>query len=94
MSDAAVGVAWHIRSREINEVVNAADQFAAWDTLSDRPVEDFGLVVAAEREEDADPVYVRTSALMFRWGRDADAEAFISVAVANGLPDTTEQDLS
>ena len=83
---------WQLRSRAINEVVQAADQFAAWDTLSDRAAEDFGLIVEAEPDENGDPFLVRTSALMFWWGRDGEAEAFIALAIACDLGDTTEVD--
>jgi hypothetical protein len=83
---------WRLQSRAISEVVRAADQFEALDTLRDRPAMDFGLVVQAEPGENADPIPVRTSALLFAWGRDEDAEAFIALAVANGLPDTTVED--
>ena len=83
---------WQLRSRAINEVVQAKDQFAAWDTLRDRPADDFGLIVEAEPDENSDPFLVRTSALMFSWGRDEEAAAFVSCAVANGLSDTTEVD--
>lgn len=84
---------WLLRSGTINEVVRAADQFAAWRTLSERPVEDFGLILTAERDEDDDPIAARTSALMFAWGRDEDARTFVAAAIAAGLPDTTEADL-
>ena len=83
---------WHVRSRAIDELVRAEDQFAAWDALRERPAEDFGLIVLAEPDESGDPISVRTSALMFSWGRDDDAKHFISLAVANGLSDTTEED--
>lgn len=83
---------WHLRSRAIDELVQAADQFAAWDTLRDRPLEDFGLIVTAERDEDADPIGVHTSGLMFWWGRDDDAKRLIALAIENGLPDTTAAD--
>jgi hypothetical protein len=84
MSDAA----WRVRSRAIDEIVVVADQFAAWDTLKGRPVEDFGLIVTAEPNESADPIPIHTAALMFSWCRDADALRLIEVAVANGLGDT------
>lgn len=76
---------WHLRSRAINEVVRAADQWEAWDTLRDRPVEDFGLIVVAERNEDADPIPVKTEMLMRRWGRDDDADAIHALVVELGL---------
>lgn len=84
---------WHLRSRAVNEVVHAPDQFDAWDTLRDRPAEDFGLVVTAEPDESGDPITVRTSALMFSWGREVDAAAFVVIAVESGLPNTTLEDL-
>lgn len=61
-------------------------------TLRDRPLGDFGLVAFAEPDESADPVLIRTSALLFRWGRDEDAEAACDYAVSQGLPDTREVD--
>lgn len=83
---------WRLKSRGIDEIVAASDQFDAWDTLRDRPVEDFGLIVTAEPDESGDPIPARTSGLMFSWGRDEDAAAFVALAVENGLPDTTEAD--
>lgn len=85
-------VLWHIRSGSIDELVLADDQLAAWDTLRERPASDFGLIVTAEPDESADPISVRTSALMFGWGRDEDAAAFITAAQLHGLGDTTEAD--
>jgi hypothetical protein len=90
---AAAEHTWRIRSGEIDELVRAPDQIAAWDTLRDRPLEAFGVVASAEPDESADPIYVRTSALMFRWGRDNDARVIIRMAVdLVGLPDTTVAD--
>jgi hypothetical protein len=76
---------WHLRSRAINEVVRASDQWEAWDTLRDRSALDFGLIVVAEPNEDADPIPVQTAALMRRWGRDDDAEQFDAIAREQGL---------
>jgi hypothetical protein len=76
---------WHVRSREINEVVRAADQWEAWDTLRDRSAFDFGLITVAEPNEDADPIPVHTATLMRRWGREHDAEQFDAVAREAGL---------
>jgi len=78
---------WHLRSRAISEVVVAEDQFAAWDTLRDLPVEDFGLVITAEADEDGEPIPVQTETLMTRWGREEDAAAFHALAVHHGLLD-------
>lgn len=76
---------WHLRSREINEVVQAADQWEAWDSLRDRSAVDFGLVVSAEPDENGDPFPVKTATLMHRWGREEDAEQFDAVARQAGL---------
>lgn len=92
MSGARVARPWQLRSAAINEIVRAADQFEAWDTLRDRPADDFGLLVTAETGETGNPIPVRTSALMLSWGRDDDAQAFVDLAVAQGLPDTTTAD--
>jgi hypothetical protein len=83
---------WHLRSGVIDEIVRAEDQFEAWATLRDRPAEDFGLIASAEPDEDGDPLLARVSGLMFSWGRDEDAQAFVAAAVAQGLPDTTDAD--
>lgn len=85
-----MSAAWHVRSRAIDEVAAAADQFDAWDTLRDHPIEDFGLIVTAEPNESDDPIPIHTAALMYSWGRIADAEALIALAVQHDLPDTTE----
>jgi hypothetical protein len=84
---------WHIRSGDIREIVYAADQFAAWDTLRDRPAEEFGLIAEAEPDEDTDPYLVRTSLLMIRWNRDDDARRFVARGMEEGMPDTTAEDL-
>lgn len=76
---------WHVRSRTINEVVHAADQWEAWDTLRDRDAAEFGLIAVAEPDESADPIPVQTAALMRRWGRDEDAEKFDALAREKGL---------
>lgn len=76
---------WHVCSREINEIVRAADQWEAWDTLRYRSAFDFGLIVTAEPNEDADPIPVHAATLMRRWGRDQDAEAFDQIAREAGL---------
>lgn len=84
---------WIIGSGDIKEVVRAMDQFEAWDTLRDRPAEDFGLIASAEPNESSDPFHVRTSLLMYRWGRDADAKRFIERGIECGMPDTTDADM-
>lgn len=87
---------WFVSSKNIDEVVEAADRWEAFDTLRDRPAEDFGLIVEVQpvRETQEEAVAIRTSALFGkRWGRPEIAERFIAAAVAQGLGDTTEVDL-
>lgn len=88
-----VKLPWRVRSDKVDVIVQATDSWEAWDAIADRPLSDFGLLVTAECNEDANPVGIRTSALMFRWNRDADAAKAIEAAVATGLPDTRELDL-
>ena len=89
---AAVSAAWHLRSAGINEIVRAVDQFTAWNTLRQRPTEDFGLIVTAEPDENDDRIPVHTSALMTWWGRDEEAQLARDFAISKGLPDTAESD--
>lgn len=83
---------WLLTTGDIKEFVYAETPFAAWDTLRDRSKFDFGLVTSAEPDEDGNPYHVRTSLLMFRWGRDDDAEQFIALGLTKGMPDTTAED--
>lgn len=86
---------WHVTSKEINEYVRAPDQFEAWNTLRGRPVEDFGLIVTAEPDENEDEsICVHTAALMLWWDRPADAELAFAAAERAGLPDTREANLA
>lgn len=85
---------WKITSGDISEFVCASNQFEAWETLRDRPAEEFGAIVLAEPDGNDNPFIVRTSQLMYRWGRDGDAERFISLMMEAGMPDTTIEDLS
>jgi hypothetical protein len=95
MADNSKSHSWNLRSQRINELVDAPDQFIAWDTLRDRPVGDFGLVVEAEPNGNGNPIVTRTSMLMFRWNRDEDARRFIRRASALlGVPDTSAEDLA
>ncbi len=88
-SEVAAGATlrWQLRSRAVNEIVVAPDQWEAWDTLRDRSIYDFGLVVTAEANEsgDAESIPVHTATLMRRWGREADAEQFDELARKAGL---------
>lgn len=74
-----------IRTGEVNEIVQADDQWEAWDTLRDRPILDFGLIATAEPDESGDPILVKTADLMRRWDRDDDAEEFDKIAKLAGL---------
>lgn len=86
-------IRWIVSSSDMREVVFAADQFAAWDTLRDRPAEEFSLIAKAECNESADPFLIRTSLLMLRWGRREDSRRFVERGVELELmPDTTEAD--
>lgn len=77
---------WHLRSAAIDELVRADDQWEAWDTLRERPIEDFSLVVVAEPNEDADAsIPVQTAMLMRRWERDQDADLCDEAARRAGL---------
>ena len=80
----------------LKEIVNveAVDQWGAYDSLRDLPVERFGLFVIATPEDGTadDAIAVRTSFLMFRWGRRMDAHLFLARAMADGLPDTSALD--
>lgn len=87
---------WMLESREIDEVVEARDQWEAYDTLKDRPLGDFGLIVTAQpaNETNEHAVGVRTAFLFgTRWGDPIAAKAFVERGIELGLPDTTEQDI-
>jgi hypothetical protein len=75
---------WRLRTGTIDVTVVAEDQWTAWDTLRDNPTEDFGLIVLGTPDE-GDPVAVKTEALMRRWDRASDAQAFHDAAVLQGL---------
>lgn len=85
---------WQLKTLNIRTVVTARDQWVAFDTLRTRPAADFGLIVVAEPNESGEEnsIPVRTSMLMFRWGRPKDAKAFIKAGMKAGMPDTTKQD--
>jgi hypothetical protein len=76
---------WLIKTKDITEVVDAPDQFAAWDTLSERPMNEFGLIVTAEQNEDGNPIGIHTAALMRRWDRQSAAQLFDQLARSKGL---------
>jgi hypothetical protein len=66
-------------------VIEAPDQFAAWDTWRGQDRYQFGLVSSAEPDENGDPIPIQTSTLMERWGRTHDAEEFHALARSKGL---------
>jgi hypothetical protein len=76
---------WAISSRRLFAVVEAHDQWEAWDTFRHEDRYQFGLIATAEPDEDGDPIPVKTSALMERWGRIHDAEEFHALAREKGL---------
>ena len=86
---------WFLSSKNIDEVVEAEDQWAAFDTLRERDLFDFGLVVEAQpvRETGEAAIAIRTSALFGRWGNRVAAQYFIGAAKERGLPDTSDVDL-
>jgi hypothetical protein len=77
-------VEWRIRSRSIDLVVNAVTQSEAWDTLCDRPADDFGLIVTA-LGPNGERMGIQTEMLMRKWNRLEDAGAFHEAARAAGL---------
>lgn len=86
---------WFVSTRDIDEIVEAPDQWAAFDSLQGRPAADFGLVVEVQpvRETAEKAIGVRTARLFARWGDPVTARRFIEAAVKMGLPDTTAKDL-
>ncbi len=86
---------WYVTTKDIDEVVEAADQWEAFDSLRSRAASEFGLVVEAQpvNETRDESMAVRTSLLFNRWGYPEIARRFIEAAVAAGLPDTSESDL-
>lgn len=76
---------WAIRSGKLVAMVRAADQFVAWDTFRHEDRYQFGLIATAEPNENGDPIPVKVSTLMERWGRIHDAEQFHALARSKGL---------
>lgn len=76
---------WIIRSGSLRGVIQAPDQWAAWDTWQGQDRYQFGLIATAEANENGDPIPVKTSALMERWGRVHDAAEFHALARSKGL---------
>ncbi len=85
---------WTVETLRTMHNVEAKDHWEAYDSLCNSPVEEFGLLVVAIPEGGTflDSIAVRTSALMFRWGRRMDAHLFLARAMAEGLPDTSRLD--
>lgn len=82
---------WYVTSKNIDEIVEAANQWEAFDSLSSRTADDFGLVVEAQlvNETVEESFGVRTSKLFARWNRPEEARLFIAAAISLGLPDTS-----
>ncbi len=85
---------WFLTSKDIDEIVEADDQWQAFDSLQNRSSDDFGLIVEAQpvNETQAESIGVRSSMLFYRWGRAGEAQQFIQAAVLAGLSDTTARD--
>lgn len=81
---------WILKSKDINEIVEASDLFEAYDHLREYGVLRFGLLVDGRKEgaADDDSYLIRTSALMGRWGRYDDARKFCELAKKAGYGDT------
>ena len=85
---------WLLTSAGGTAPVDADDQWAAFDTLKDEPLENFGLLVSASTDLSPGNTYgVRTSLLLARWGRIEDARTVIDRVIAAGGPDTSAEDL-
>jgi hypothetical protein len=80
---------WTVGYAAGREIVEAADQHAAWNTLRNRPLEDFGLIVTALREGDdeGERIAVHTTALLLTWGRDDEARFLLDALAAAGVDD-------
>lgn len=76
---------WFITTGRLSATVDAADQWEAWDTWRGEDRYQFGLIAKAEENENGDPIPVKTSTLMERWGREHDAEEFHALARSQGL---------
>ena len=78
---------WVVATGQIKRIVRAKDQWEAWDTLRAEDRCQFGLIATAEENESGDDeaIPVKTSALMERWGRINDAQAFHALAHEKGL---------
>jgi hypothetical protein len=86
---------WFVSTKDIDEIVEASDQWEAFNSLKGRSPDEFGLVVEVQpvRETSEAAIAVRTSKLFGLWGDPVIAKQFIEAAIALGLPDTTKEDL-
>ena len=82
---------WYVTSKNIDEIVEAINQWEAFDSLSTRSADDFGLVVEAQpvNETEEESFAIRTLLLFARWNRPEEAQLFIAAAIKQGLPDTS-----
>jgi len=93
---AALTEVWIVETGTIVATVLARNQWEAFDALRSFDKNGFGLIVVAKRAYSAEgeEYAVRTSRLMGRWGRVSDALEFINLAIEEGLPDTSREDLN
>ncbi len=86
---------WTVESRNLVKVVEAEDQWEAYDSLRDEDPLELGLLVIATPQGDSDDSRaIRTSMLLGqRWGDSETAKLFIQAAMRRGLPDTSEADI-
>ena len=87
---------WYVRTgKNIDIIVEAKDQWEAFDFLLPYEPREFGLISEAQptNETEEGSFAVRTSVLFGRWGMPEIAAAFIRSAMAVGLPDTSETDI-
>lgn len=83
---------WLVISGEIRQWVSASNQYEAWDCLKEFSAEQFGAIATAEPNESDNPFIIRTSVLLFHWGRDQDARRWIERMMEEGSPDTEFED--
>lgn len=86
---------WYVSTKDIDEIVEAANQWEAFDALRHRNPADFGLVVEAQavNKTSEESICIRTSMLFGRWGKPEVGRLFVEAAMKQGLPDTSDTDL-
>ena len=87
---------WYVDTKAIHEIVVADSSWDAFDSLRDRDVAEFGMIVTAQRvdQTEEESRAIRTSMLFGkRWGKPEIARRFIEHGLTLGLPDTTREDV-